>query len=213
MRSFTKLHRTADHHTIWNVGSLMKWLFVSRARNLILMVLIQILKARADRKEKMNWWPWRILGEESHSSGSRFMRRKECWTIMIALDDKSIIKLLFGFETIFADFKLSQREYLFPQSSLSYGNFFQFQLIVDVFFVSMRAMLKAKTAKKERMERNEMCKSCERKLNTNCYDIWEAMERWSTRWRLWFVPHFGLQNTTATTTNFSLMSHNFNFLS
>lgn len=27
------------------------------------------------------------------------------------------------------------------------------------------------------MERNEMCKSCERKLNTNCYDIWEAMKR------------------------------------
>lgn len=49
---------------------------------------------------------------------------------MIAQHDKSIIKLLFSFQTIFADFKLSQREYLFPQSSLSYGNFFQFQLVV-----------------------------------------------------------------------------------
>lgn len=30
-----------------------------------------------------------------------------------------INQLLFSFQTIFADFKLSQRKYLFPQSSLS----------------------------------------------------------------------------------------------
>ena len=51
-----------------NFGSLMKWLFVSRARNLILMVLIQILKARID------WWAWRIVGKEFHSSRWRIQR-------------------------------------------------------------------------------------------------------------------------------------------
>jgi hypothetical protein len=89
---------------------------------------------------------------------------------MSSQHDKSIIKLLFSFQTIFADFELSQRESLFPQSSLSYGNFFQFQRV----FVSVRAMLKAKNGENKKEWREMKCVS---HVNENLIRIAMIYER------------------------------------
>jgi hypothetical protein len=134
---------------------------------------------------------------------------------MIAQHDKSITKLLFSFQTIFADFELSQREYLFPQSSLSYGNFFQFQLVfVVVVFVSVRAMLKAKNGENKK-EWKEM--KCVSHVNESLIRIAMIYERLCSAevhagdyYVCYISARLGLQ---ITTTILSLMSHNFNFLS
>jgi hypothetical protein len=120
--------------------------------------------------------------------------------IMSAQHDESIIKSLFSFQLFSLTPNYHKENLCFLNHHFLMGTFSSSS-------AGARDAQSNKRRKEERTERNEMCKSCERKLNTNCDDIWEAMERRSTRWRLLFVPHFGLQ----TTTNFSPMSHNFNF--
>jgi hypothetical protein len=166
------------------------------------MVLIQILKARID------WWAWRIVGVEFHSC--RWRARRSGGAIMSSQHDKSIIKLLFSFQTIFADSELSQRESLFPQSSLSYGNFFQFQRWF--FFVSVRAMLKAKNGENKK-ERREM--KCVSHVNENLIRIAMIYERlWSDEVHAddYYLCHIS-DYKQPTNSQRSPMSHNFNFLS